>query len=149
MNVNCQWIETNLESLFCDTLTEEESRLARAHIEDCTSCRKEAQALNAVDPVIKNYFRHELEVARRPRFVHKGRVFGFSTAAGALVIVLSLLVLRTPQPAPLTAPVALAPTVPPVPQPNTPAPIKQNDPGEVQRAKPSAEPSAPADRPTR
>jgi hypothetical protein len=149
MNVNCQWIETNLEALFCDTLTEEESRLARAHIQGCTSCRREAQALNAIEPVIKNYFRHELEIARRPQFVHKGRVFGVSAAAGTVVVVLLLLLLRGPQPSPLIAPVAVAPTVAPAPQVNTPAPIKQNDPGEVQRAKPSPEPAAPTDRSTR
>lgn len=146
MNVNCQWIETNLEAIFCDRLTEEESRWARAHIEGCTSCRKEAQALNAIDPIIKNYFRHELEIARHPRVSHKRRVFGISAVLGTVVVVLLLLVLRTPQPNPLVSPVAIAPTVPPVPQANTPAPIKQNDPGEVQRAKPSPEPSATTDR---
>ena len=146
MNVNCQWIEKNLEALFCGTLTDEEGRLARAHIENCTSCREETQALNAIDPLIKKYFRRELEIARRPRFVHRGRIFGLSGAAVAAVVVLLLLLIRTSEPNPVIPSVAVAPTVTPTPEINTPAPIKQNEPAEVQRAKPSPGPSAPLDR---
>jgi hypothetical protein len=145
MNVNCQWIETNLEALFCDTLTEDENRLARAHIETCPACLKEAQALNAIDPLIKTYFRRELEIARHPRFLHKGRVFGIGGVAGAAIVVLLLVMVRTPQPTPLLPSVAVTPTAAPVASANTPSPIKENDSEEVQRAKPSPETSTPAD----
>jgi len=145
MNVNCQWIETNLEALFCDTLTEEENRLARAHIETCPSCLQEAQALNAIDPLIKTYFHRELEIARRPRFLHKGRVFGIGAAAGLAIVVLLLLMVRTPQPTPLLPSVAFTPTADPVPSANTPSPIKENESEEVQRAKPSPGTSTAAD----
>ena len=88
MTVDCRWVEKNLEALFCDSLNEEESRRARAHIENCAMCRKEAQALNAIDPLVKNYFQRELEIARRPRAIDTRRVAGLSGAvAAALAIV--------------------------------------------------------------
>src|SRR6266403_3879884 len=97
MTVDCQWIESNLEAWQCDRLGPEESRLAKTHIESCGLCRKEMQALNAIDPVIKNYFRRELEIARRPRAVQRVRVFGLSGAAAAVVVLLLLVVMRTGQ----------------------------------------------------
>src|SRR5262249_33932438 len=146
MNVDCQWVGKNLEALFCDGLSESEERLARTHIKNCTSCKNEVQALNAIDPVIKSYFRRELDVARRPRLIHKGRIFGVSSAAATVCAILLLLLIRTPQPT------ASVPAVP-VPQADTPsasddAPvaIKQNGAEEVVRPKPSPEASASPDR---
>src|SRR5689334_1158298 len=110
MTVDCQWIEKNLEALQCDRLDQEESRLAKAHIETCLSCQKELQALNAIDPVIQNYFRRELAIARRPRAIQRGRVLGLSGAAAAAVIVLLLVLTRTGQ-SPLI-PQPAAPSVP-------------------------------------
>ncbi len=147
MTVDCQWIENNLEALMCDRLNEEESRVAREHIENCVSCRKETEALNAVDPLIKSYFSRELEIARRPRVAHRARVFGFSGATAAAVIVLLLVLTRTGQ----------TPVLPPTPvtPPNVTAiasgqepskPIKADEPAEQGRAKPNPEPSAPGDR---
>jgi peroxiredoxin len=146
MNVDCQWVGKNLEALFCDALTESEERLARTHIKNCTLCRNEAHALNAIDPLIKGYFRRELEIARRPRVIHKGRVFGITGAAATVFAVLLFLLIRTPQSTP-AVPLLPAPEVnPPVASADTPPTIKQNQTEEPARAKPSPEPSAPADR---
>ena len=65
MTVDCQWIHKNLETLFCGTLSPEENRIARAHIESCGSCDKEVAALNAIDPLVKGYFQTELNRALR------------------------------------------------------------------------------------
>src|SRR5262245_19227113 len=146
MNVDCQWVGKNLEALFCDGLTESEERLARMHIKGCTSCRNEAHALNAIDPLIKSYFRRELEIAHRPRVVHKGRVFGISGAAAAVVVALLLLLVRTPQSAPALPPVPTPAVAPSIASADAVGPIKQNGTEEPLRAKPSPEPGAPPDR---
>jgi hypothetical protein len=145
MNVNCQWIEKNLEGLLCDRLTEEETRMARAHIDTCLLCRQETQALSAIDPLIKKYFQHQLEIAHRSPVVRKGRLVAFSGAAAAVVAVLLLLLFRNPQPIPIVAPMAVPSSAASAPNSIAPAPIKDTEPGEVQRAKPSPEPSASAD----
>jgi hypothetical protein len=147
MTVDCQWVEKHLEALFSEELAEQESRAARAHIESCESCKAETQSLIAIDPVIKSYFRRELEIARRPQVIHKGRVFGLSTAAVVVVALLLMIVIRTPQPPAAVAPpsgsvanVPAPPTEPPTPT------IKQNDQTSPQLAKPTPEPAAAADR---
>jgi hypothetical protein len=147
MIVDCLWIEKNLEALFSDTLSDDESRLARSHIETCAACRQETMALNAIDPLIKNHFRRELAIARRPPLVHKARVLGLSGAAAAVVALLLLFATRTPQAPPVAPAVA---SVPPttVAAPETPVtpPIKADDPTEIQRAKPTPAPNAVPDR---
>jgi len=143
MTVDCQWVEKNLEALFCDRLSQEQDRLAQAHIRNCDSCNKQVQALNAIDPLVKHYFRQELEIAGRPRVLHSGRIVSVSGAAAAVFVILFLLI-RTPQTAPVIAPAADAPNATTVVSAESPGPIKRDEAGELQRAKPSAEPSAPA-----
>src|SRR5262245_43641191 len=125
MNVDCQWIEKNLKALFCDGLSEGDDRLARMHIDACASCRSQVQALRAIDPLIKSHFRRELEIARRPRVFHKGRVLALTGGSAALVAALSLLLLiRAPYRAPVIAPSVSAPSVAPIASVDAPAPIK-------------------------
>jgi hypothetical protein len=144
MNVDCHWVEKNLEALFCDGLDAEDSRIARQHLETCMSCRNEVRALNAIDPLIKNYFQRELEAARRPRALDTRKVFGLSGAAVALVAILLFVVLRTPQTTPL--PTATSrPQIGPTASTEAAPPIKDTSGGEIERAKPSAEPVTPAD----
>jgi hypothetical protein len=139
MTVDCQWIEKNLETLFSGNLNDEESRLARAHIASCASCRKEVEALNALDPLIKNYFLGQLAVARRPRVIDTRRVVGFSGAALAVVAIL-LIVVIMPQTNPVT-PIASTPTqIAPAVSVEPPAPVKEDAAGGVARAKPATEP---------
>src|SRR5215510_8833850 len=104
MSVDCQWVEKNLEAFFCDRLSESDSSLAQAHMDSCESCRKEAESLNAIDPMIKNHFRRELEIARRPRVLHKGRALGLSGAGAVVVAAMLILALRIPQAPPVLAP---------------------------------------------
>ena len=69
-------------------------------MDSCESCRKEAESLNAIDPMIKNHFQRELEIARRPRVLHKGRVLGLSGAGAVVVAAMLILALRVPQTSP-------------------------------------------------
>src|SRR5262245_38369123 len=151
MTADCQWVEKNLEALFCDRLSEEEGHRLREHIESCVACGKEVQALNAVDPLIKSYFQRELRAAGRPAVVHKGRVLGVSSLAGAAAVAVLLLLARTPQPPPPAAPVAISESSAPV-QAVVPAPpvkidqfglpvLALDEPVEVKRMKP--EPALP------
>jgi hypothetical protein len=146
MTVDCQWIEKNLEAVQSDRLNPEEIRLAKAHIERCASCKSELQALNAVDPIIKSYFQRELQIARRPRAIHKGRVLGFSGAAAVAVIVLLLVVARNSQTSvqtTLETPSAV-PEIAAAPEPSKP--VKVEDATQDARSKPTPDPSPAPDR---
>jgi hypothetical protein len=148
-SINCQWIENNLEALYCDKLDPEQVRIARAHIESCQSCSREVQALNAIDPLVKNYFRRELQAAQQRRTLRAGRVFGLSAATLALVAVLLFVVLGTPQK-------QIRHVDPPAVAQNEVAPAVQNDvtpptktPDEsasVTRTKPVNQPTVTSDR---
>jgi hypothetical protein len=146
MIADCKWIEENLEALQCDRLSQEESLLAKAHIENCASCKRELQALNAIDPVIKNYFQRELQIARQPRAIHKGRVFGFSGAAAAVVIVLLLVLTRNAQ-VPIQTTLETPRSVQEIASAPQPAkPVKAEDAALDPRTKPTPDPSPAADR---
>jgi hypothetical protein len=142
--VDCQWIEKNLEALFCDRLNEEESRLARSHIDNCAACGREARALNAIDPLIKSHFQRELEIARRPRVFHRARVFGLAGVAASVAIVLFLVLIRPTNSTSVVTPTAGFPTETPVVSNEPTRPVKEEDAIEIKRAKP--EPSSPVDR---
>jgi hypothetical protein len=138
-SLDCQWIENNLEALFCDGLESEQNRLAREHIESCALCRREVEALNAIDPLVKKHFQRELRAAQQPRIVHAGRAFVLSTAGVALVALLLFVALRPAQNSPVAT--AAQPTaVPPAPltEVQAPATVKSPDPNaaSVERTKP-------------
>ncbi len=140
MTVDCKWIEKNLEALFCDGLDANDNRLAHEHIDSCTACRKEIQALNAIEPIIRKHFAGELAIAQRPRNLHPSRVFGLSAAALAVVAVLVLIVLRVPQPNNVRLPLQ-SPPQPKATAANQPVPPdKDSVTGEISRAKPEAAP---------
>ncbi len=104
MNVDCQWIEKNLEALFCDKLPPEQDRLARTHIEACAGCREEVRELVSIDAVIKNYLQSQIRLAKvRPRR-RSAFVYGTVTAAGLASLVIFAFVLRSPQIQPGSAP---------------------------------------------
>ncbi|HYR88735.1 MAG TPA: hypothetical protein VE422_31950 [Terriglobia bacterium] len=138
MNVDCQWISNNLEALFCDGLSDQEDRLARTHIENCQPCRSEVQALIAVDPLIKKYFRQQLAMATAPRRARRSVIYG--SAAAVIASVILAFVLRPPSvntgvpPAPTLTASAPAASLEPPPT------IKSDGATDVVRAKP--EPSA-------
>jgi hypothetical protein len=144
MTVDCQWIEKNLEALFCGGMSETDGRAARMHIENCESCRQEVRALNAIDPLIQNHFRRELEAARGSRVIHRGRVLGLSAAAA--VMAFSLVLLIRIQSNPIVAPAGAPSNNIPTASVDTPAAPKPDDAAEVSRMKPSVEASASPDR---
>src|SRR5947207_1523149 len=84
--------------------------------------RKEVAALKAIDPLINRHFRRQLETARRPRVVNRGRVFGLSTATAALVAILAFVVVRVPQPNSV-APLPAQPVIAPIASAEPPAPV--------------------------
>jgi hypothetical protein len=143
MTVDCQWIEKHLEALHYGSLNTEENRLAGRHIESCASCRKEVDALNAIDPLIKKHFQRQLEIARQPRTVQRGRLFGLSAAAVALVAVLLFVIVSGPRLSPITP---AQPQIAPTASVEPPAPVKSNGTPEVDRTKPTAAPDKPLDR---
>lgn len=145
MTVDCHWVEGNLEALFCDNLSDEESRLVLAHVENCASCQGEVQSLRAIDPLVKGHFQRELQLAGRPRVVHSGRLLGLSASAVTAVVVLMLL-FRTPQPGPVVRPAGGPEPTSAVSSTLPPPPIKTQETGEVERAKPTLESGLPVDR---
>src|SRR5437899_1421702 len=140
MTVDCQWIHKNLEALFCGTLSPEEDRIARAHIESCGSCNKEVGALNAIDPLVKRYFQSEMNravrfSAIRSRTVWKRRLA--LTSAGVLAAsVLLAVALRTPHQSPVIPSASIAQETPPSQVPESAPPEKTTDMSTIERAKP-------------
>ena len=148
-SINCHWIEEHLEAFYCDNLDQEQTRLARAHIESCESCSREVLALNAIDPLVKQHFRREMHTAQQPHTVHTGRVIGLSAASLGLVAVLLFVALGTPQTSSvLPVPTAVQQSAP-VAQIEAPPPVKNPEPATTparQRTKPENQPSVAPDR---
>jgi hypothetical protein len=94
MNVDCQWIDSNLEAFFCDQLNSEESRRARNHIAGCDRCRDLVGELKAVDPLVKKLFHHELAHARSPQRRSPVLIGSVAAAVAALILVI---VMQVPQ----------------------------------------------------
>src|SRR5437667_3122508 len=145
MTVDCQWIEKNLEALFCDTLSPEQNRIARAHIDNCGSCGKEVAALKVIDPLVKTYFQNELKRALKVRGAAAGRrrpvsrALGLGSAALAAASVLLVLTLRTP-PQPPAIPAASHPEASASESSEARPLVKSTDAPAVERAKPDAIP---------
>jgi hypothetical protein len=140
-SLDCKWIEDHLEALFCDRLEPEQDRLAREHIKNCASCRREMEALNAIDPLVKRHFHRELALAQRPRGTHTGRVVGLSAAALAFLATLLFVVLRAPQNTPVIPAQTVALQEPAAAENQQPAPPKNPDDtnSPVERTKPANE----------
>ncbi len=144
MTVDCQWIEKNLEGL-CDTLSLEQNRMARAHIESCDSCGKEIAALKAIDPLVKTYFQNELNRALKlrgtaGRGLPVSRVVGLGSVALVAASLLFVFALRTPPPQPaIPAASSLPESTESQPSEATPL-VKHTDAPAVERAKPDASP---------
>jgi hypothetical protein len=137
---DCQWVENNLEAIFCETLTPELNQRARQHINGCASCRQEVEALTAVDSLVRRNFRRDLQTAQSPRVMNRTRVLGLSSAALATVAVLLFVVVRASQNDPVlpTVPSLGAPA--PTASADLPATVPNSAPNDVKRAKPTAAP---------
>jgi hypothetical protein len=146
--MDCQWIENNLEALLCDRLDQEQSRNAQTHIDNCAACRSEVQALDAIDPLIKRYFQGELKRAGQPRVVPAGRIFGLSAATLALVAILLIVALRQPQtnPAVPSLPVSVQPPTVAQIQPSEPVKNPDSATAAIERTKPALDPAGATDK---
>lgn len=140
MNMDCQWIDKNVEALFTGTLSPEEQDRAQQHIENCGPCGKEIAALNSIDPLVKRYFESEMNRVRRatPRTASKGRLIVLGSAALAAVAILLAVILQTQRPNPSAPKIDIAQSNTSA-QPGAARPARNLDAGtaDVERAKPS------------
>jgi hypothetical protein len=148
MTVDCQWIHKNLEALFCGTLSPEDNRMARAHIESCSACEREVAALNAIDPLVKGYFQNQVNLAihasaARQRTL-RGRRIAVCSAAVLAASVLLGVVLHSPHRSQATQSTPIAQEVVGSQIPESAPQVKTDDTTDVERAKPVE--SAPLDR---
>jgi len=127
MNVDCQWIDSNLEAFFCDGLNADDNRRVRNHIASCDRCRDMVSELKAVDPLVKKLFQHELAHARSPQRRSPVLIGSVAAAFAALILVIVMQVphLVTNDNAPGNQPVASAttgiqePALPKIPETET------------------------------
>jgi hypothetical protein len=92
MKVDCQWFSSRLEAFFCESLDAQELQLASEHLKTCLTCRNEIQAIQDVDPLVKQLFEFRMAKAgaagRAPR-----RSLGFQLGlASAGVAIAGILV---------------------------------------------------------
>src|ERR1700722_11580290 len=73
MNIDCQWLEQNLEGFFCERLSPNDLDRANLHIEGCSDCRKSIQEFHAIDPLIRQIFNRDLSIALAPRKPRQAR----------------------------------------------------------------------------
>jgi len=106
MKVDCRWFGTKLEAYFCETLGDEDLRLAAEHLNTCLTCRREVQALNDIDPLVRQLFDHRMakaEAATRAPRRSVGFQLGLAGAALAMTAALAFMILTrqtSPQPTP-------------------------------------------------
>jgi len=101
MKVDCQWFTANLEAFFCDGLDVQQSQLASEHLKICSNCRNEVQALQNVDPLVKQLLAFRMARAEAAAHAPKrsiGFQIGLAGAAAALAGILVFAVfLRHPE----------------------------------------------------
>jgi len=153
MNIDCQWLEQNLEGYFCERLSPNDLDRANLHIEGCSECRKSIQEFHAIDPLIRQVFNRNLSIARTPRKPRARRlapVYVGATAAIALAIWAGVKTSKMPglppAPQPPQQAVAVAPQETIAPQP--PAIVKSQGKPPIERAKPQPAPLVTAPQPS-
>jgi len=104
MKVDCSWFGTKLEAYFCETLGDEDLRLAAEHLNSCLTCRREVQALNDIDPVVRQLFEFRMSKAEAAQRAPRRRIgfqLGLAGVALAMAAILAFVVLTrqySPQP---------------------------------------------------
>ncbi len=132
MNVDCHWIEENLERLAF-----EDDRLAQGHLAVCAHCREQIESLRAIDPMVKQVFEYDLAIARSPKRRRSPVLIGAFGTAIAAALLLIVAQVRQPASTPGTpAPPAMTSKIP-APEPAT-SPKIQNPGAVTGRAKPEA-----------
>lgn len=94
---NCNWLNSKLESYFCDTLTNEELSLFQAHLTSCDACKQQIESFHAVDPMARRVLQRRLALAQRAAQADtRPRVLklAFGTAGLAAVAVVLVIGMR-------------------------------------------------------
>jgi hypothetical protein len=87
MKVDCQWFSSRLEAFFCESLGEPELQLASEHLKTCLTCRNEVQALQNVDPLVKQLLEFRMAKARAAdRAPRRSLGFQLGLAAGGVAL---------------------------------------------------------------
>lgn len=114
--MNCHWLDSKLESYFCDGLAEGERQVFQQHLASCEDCRQRVESFKEIDPLIREVLHRRLAVARMAAQSNpRPRLFKLGMASTGIAVTAILLVMgarfleETPIPAP---PVAVQP--PPV-----------------------------------
>lgn len=107
MNTNCQWCQSKLEAYFSEDLSHDERGLFQAHLASCGECSREVQALQAIDPLVKQVLNRRVAQARlagqwntRPR-VWRVALAGSGIALAA-VLGIGMVALQPEAPVPTT-----------------------------------------------
>jgi len=147
MNIDCRWINQNLEALFSGTLSHEDQQRAQQHIENCGPCGEEVATLNAIDPLVKKYFQDELNRVRQgaSRPAKRGRLVLVTSVALIAAGLVAAVTLRTSQPNPAVPSTAALPSANSSrPQESLPSVKSTDEGGTLERAKPVDSISNPA-----
>jgi len=103
---NCNWLNSKLESYFCDTLTNEELSLFQSHLASCDACKQQIESFHALDPMVRRVLHRRLALAQRaaqtdtrPRVLKLAfGMAGLAAVAVALVIGMSFFQQEIPAP---------------------------------------------------
>lgn len=89
---NCEWLNSKLESYYCDALGEQELQRFKTHLASCADCRQEVESLNSIDPMVRRVMQHRLAIAQMAvRGNGRPGIVKFALAAGTLAAALLLL----------------------------------------------------------
>ena len=146
MKVDCRWFGINLEAYFCETLGADDLRLAAEHLNTCPNCRKEVQALNDIDPLVKQLVEFRMAKAEAAPLAPRrsiGFQLGLAGAALAMTAALAFLFITRQAGSPS---VQQLPSTAAVANPDSPA----AETTKIEDATPTfrAKPDAPVTRPT-
>jgi hypothetical protein len=134
MNVDCRWMDENLESLFCDRLPPEDEGQAHEHLETCIRCHDAVAELRGVDLLIKRLYHQNLTIARTPK---PRRSPALAAAMATAMVVLIFVVIWKIPTAEVRGPQLQSPTsIASIPSADTPAVPKIGEISSPERAKP-------------
>jgi Putative zinc-finger len=131
---NCDWLNSKLESYFCDTLTDEELRRFESHLASCDACKQQIESFRSIDPMVRPVLQRRLALAQRAAQIDtRPRVLrlAFGTAglaAAAVVLVIGVRFFQQEIPPPPA--LVIAPEVP-----LGPDEVKKEDPQQPFRAR--------------
>ena len=89
----CEWLNSKLETYYCDELTGNDLREFQDHLASCTDCRQQLESLNQIDPLVRGVLQHRLTIAQMAARTRTGRprVFKWALAAATTLAVAGVL----------------------------------------------------------